>query len=183
MANDIQISKAAEDSAAFFTAVDRVDPPLFDNVIRPHRSMTPYGFAWLIGLVAFGFSLPMAALIGKIALWGMFPFILITLLALYYFVMRNYDDGTVNEHIRIWPDLIAVHRHNPRAPDQYWTANPFWVRMKMIDTKALENYITLTGGPRDIEIGAFLSPEERKDLFKDVDDGIRLALSHSGPKL
>jgi uncharacterized membrane protein len=182
MAHDKNISKAADDSAAFFTAIDRADAPLFDHIIRPHRSMTPYGFAWLIGLVAFGFSLPMAALIGKIAIWGMFPFILITLLGLYYFVMRNYADGTVREHVRIWPDLMAVHRHNPRAPDQYWICNPYWVRIKMADTKVLDNYITLTGGPRDIELGAFLSPEERKDLFNLIDDGLRLALTQSGPQ-
>lgn len=180
MANQTNISKAADDSAAFFAATSRPDTPLFDKKIHPHRSMNATGFAWLIGLVAFGFSLPMAALIGKVAIWGLFPFVMVTLLALYYFVMRNYADAELHEHIRIWPDLIAVQRHNPRKPDQYWHANPYWISIKMVDTKTLENYITLSGGPREIELGSFLSPDERITLFRDIDDGLKLALKYKG---
>ncbi len=34
----------------------------------------------------------------------------------------------------------------------------------------VENYVTLTGGGREVEIGAFLSEEERLSLFEDLSE-------------
>jgi uncharacterized membrane protein len=36
-------------------------------------------------------------------------------------------------------------------------------------------YVTLTGNGRTVEIGAFLSEEERKDLFNELSEALRLS--------
>lgn len=82
-------------------------------------------------------------------------------------------DRSVYEHIKLWPDLMTVHRYNPRTKDQYWQANPYWVRLKMRDTHTHQNYLTLTGGAREIELASFLSPEERVDLRYKIEQALK----------
>jgi uncharacterized membrane protein len=107
--------------------------------------------------------------IGKILL----PHILLALGLLWYFIRRNDRDHDIYEHIRIWPGLIAVHRHNPRKPDQYWQANPYWVKLKLRGTRIKESYLIITSGEREIELASFLSPKERVDLQNDVEAALK----------
>ena len=173
MAEPTNINQAEANASAFFVATDRDDPPLFEHYAKPIKSLPNTGFVWVIGLSAAMFTLPMLALLGTKALWVLLPHVLLALGLLWYFIRRNDRDREVYEHIRIWPDLIAVHRHNPRSPDQYWHGNPYWVTMKIRDTPTRESYLTMTGGKREIELAAFLSPEERVALKHKIEKVIR----------
>ncbi len=60
---------------------------------------------------------------------------------------------------------MGLTRHNPRHENQHWQANPYWVRVNLLPHGGpVENYLTLTGGPRDVELGAFLTAVEREQL-------------------
>lgn len=100
------------------------------------------------------------ALLGTMALWVFLLHLLLTLGLLWYFIRRNNRARDITEHIRIWPDLIAATRG---MPDQYWYGNPYCAKLKLRDTRTHENYLTMTGGEREIELGAFLSPKELVD--------------------
>ncbi len=134
---------------------------------------TNSGFVWIIGISAVGFTLPLLALLGTAALWMLLPHILLALGLLWCFIRRNDRDHDIYEHTRIWPDLIAVHRHNPRKPDQYWQANPYWAKLKLRYTHVQESYLIISGGKREIELGSFLSPKERVDLQNDVEAALK----------
>lgn len=164
--------QAEAHASAFFSATDRSDPTLFDHTARPIKSLPNTGFAWVIGISAVTFTLPLLVLLGTKALWILLPHLLLALGLLWYFIRRNDRDREIYEHIRIWPDLIVVHRHNPRRPDQYWQANPYWVRLKLQDNRIATNYLTMTGGEREIELAAFLSPEERVRLKRAIEDAL-----------
>jgi len=43
----------------------------------------------------------------------------------------------------------------------------------MQDTKLVENYLTLKGGPREIELGRFLGPERRAELYAELRAALR----------
>jgi len=168
-------SKADVEASAFFVAIDRPDAPLFDHYVKPIKSLSNQGFATVITLAAIAFTIPLLGLLGKIALWMMLPHLLLAIGILWYSIRRNDKDRDVYEHILIWKDLIAVHRHNPRKADQYWTGNPYWIKLKTRDTRTVESYLTLTGAKREIELGAFLSPAERialKHMIEDVVKGL-----------
>ena len=90
----------------------------------------------------------------------------LTLALLWILIRRNDKDAALCEHLRIWPDLIAVHRHEPKAADRYWSANSYWVTARIKDTQKTEAYLTQHGGPRDIELGAFLDLETRRALYQ-----------------
>lgn len=150
----------------------RSDPPALRLVLWPNRSMSRRTAGWLIGLLACGLAVPLLLLAGSHAAWGMLPFLAGALGALYLAFRRSYRDGRLCEELRLWPDLIAVERREPGGQVHRWQANPFWVRLRLDDGARIEKYLTLKGGGREIELGAFLSPKEREDLYLTLSDAL-----------
>lgn len=138
---------------------------LLHLILWPHRSMTRVGFAWVLLLTWLGFLIPLMAFLGTLALWTLLPFTLAALALLWWFIERNYRDGDLQEEVWVSSDLIRVERRERRHPQRDWEANPFWARLTLHpDTGPVPSYLTLTGAGREIELGAFLTPEERIDL-------------------
>ena len=113
--------------------------------------------------------LPLLALVGTPVMWGMLPFLIGAVALIWWALERSYADGRLTEVLTLWPDRLELVRHNPRAAAQHWEANPHWVRVELHrDGGPVENYLTLTGGGRAVEVGAFLSPGERARLYDDL---------------
>lgn len=148
----------------------RDDPPLMSVTLRPNRSLTPAVGTGLMGLLAAGLTVPLIGLAGTKAAWGMLPFLVAAFGALYIAIRRNQRDGRLTEELNVWDDLITVVRREPRGRVLSWHANPFWVRIRLHQNARLENYLTLQGNGREIELGAFLSPWERETLYRDLRD-------------
>ena len=69
---------------------------------------------------------------------------------------------------------MALRRQNPRGADQTWEANPHWVRVAIAEKGGpVPNYLTLSGAGRTVELGAFLAPEERAELYEELADMLR----------
>ena len=148
---------------------ERREPPLFARTLRPHRSMSATAGAWCLGLAAAGLTLPLLPLLGTRAGWGLLPFLLAALLGLDWAFRRSHADARLSEELRLWPDLITVVRREARGGRvRHWHANPFWVELRLHHDAALEKYLTLRGNGREIELGAFLSPDEREVLHRDL---------------
>ncbi len=161
-------AEGAGAEAATPDAFWRSDAPILALRLWPNRSLSRRGFAWVIGLVAAGIALPLLPLIGTKVALGLLPFLVAAPLALYVALRRSYYDGRLVEELRLWPDLMTVERREPRGTVRRWQANPFWVRPRLADNARIEKYLTLEGGGREIELGAFLSPPEREALYADI---------------
>ena len=136
----------------------------------PHRSLPMTGFVGIMAFTGCMFLVPLTPFIGTPVFWGLLPFLVAAMAALYLFFLRNYRDGELTEVLTVWSDRVALVRHNPRTPDQTWEANPYWIRLSLLpDRGPVGNYLTLNGGGREVELGAFLSPEEREALYDDLD--------------
>lgn len=151
----------------------RPDPapgaPVAELHAWPYRSLPRRGMVVFIGLTCCLVAMPLLAVIGSPVLWGLLPFLAIAIAGLWWAIERSYTDGTVLEELRLWPDRLCLTRHNPRAPRQDWEANPYWVRLHLHATGGpVEDYLTLKGNGREVELGAFLSPEERKSLHDEL---------------
>lgn len=167
---------ARSTTSAALAAADpfsRTDPPVLALTLWPNRSLTPRGSGWLIGLATVGFAMPLLALSGTGAAWGMLPFMVAVLAALYWAIRRSWRDGRLTEELRIWPDLITVVRREPKGTVRRWHANPFWVRARLYEDGRVEKYLTLEGAGREIELGAFLSPWERETLYSEILETLR----------
>jgi len=144
-------------------------------LLRPNISMGNRGFVRVIGLSAFFLALPLIGVLGTPVLWGLLPFLGLALWALWYALMRNRTDRESQQEIlRLTRDEIELTHMTPRKPPQHWKANPFWVNISLKEKGGpVENYLTLRGAGREVELGRFLSPEERATLHDDLSRALR----------
>ncbi len=170
-----KISPQAPDAMSGAFCVAKEDGAEYHLALTPNLSMGPVGFARVIAISAAFLALPLLGVLGTPVLWGLLPFAGLALWALWYALSRNSAERqTLREDLHLTRDTIEIHRTNPRQPPQHWQANPYWVRLKMIDKGAqVENYLTLEGAGRVVELGAFLSPEERATLYDDLSRALR----------
>ena len=132
--------------------------------------MTEQGFAWFILPTAALFSLPLLAVLGSPILWVLLGFIGFAVWAVWKAIRINQADRRIDEELRLWTDHAELV-HRPKNGDPLrWEANPYWVRVNLkSDGGPVENYLTLNGGGREVELGAFLSPEERSALKSELE--------------
>lgn len=166
------VTKGASDTSGALST------PTLLVTLWPHQSLTPKGFVVFMGVTAALFSLPLLSVVGTAALWFLLPFVGATVALVWAMLNRSWKDGTLREILTLTPEQISIERINPRAPAQRWAANPFWVRAEL-HPKPVENYLTLRGGDRDVELGRFLTPEERADLHRLLRDALAEAKAPS----
>lgn len=150
--------------------------PTPDNHLRlwPYRSLSPRGFVWFIGTTAALIALPLITMIGQPVWWGLLPFIAAALWAIWFAITRSNRDAAIVEDLRLTPDLITLHRQGPRQVQQRWEANPHWVQVNLYPTQGpVPQYLTLRGNGREVELGAFLSEDERVALQGELRDRLR----------
>ncbi len=143
-------------------------------LLWPYRSLPPQGFVWFIAVTALMISLPLIALLGSPVVWGLLPFVALAVAAMWWALQRNYRDREITEHLTIRSDQMTLVRIGPRGVRADWRANPYWVTAVLHPTAGpVPNYITLRGGDREVELGAFLSEAERLALHGEVADLLR----------
>lgn len=149
-------------------------PPEGDTrrlVLWPHRSLTRRGFVWFVGLTAALISLPLFAALGTVVLWGLLPFLAAAVAGIWWALRRSSLDGRLTEELTLTRGRAELVRREPSGRVRRWSAEPHWVRVEMHeDGGPVEHYLTLRGGGREVEIGAFLSPEERLALKSELID-------------
>ena len=163
---------APEKSGAFSFAAG--EAPFARLNLWPHRSLPRTGFVWFVGITSALFGLPLIGVIGTPALWGLLPYMLIVVAAIWWALKRSYRDGRLAEELSLWRDRVHLLRRPPGGEPLQWTADPYWVRVNLRETGGpVDNYLTLKGGGREVEIGAFLSPDERLALRGELLDALK----------
>jgi len=153
----------------------RGDAPVYAVTLWPHQSMTSGGFRGFVGVLAAGLALPVLSVWGTPVMWFLIPFMLAALALVVSLIRLNQRQRRLTETLRLWPDAMTVERREPDGRVRRWAANPYWVRLALTDTPAIERYLTLSGGDRTIELGAFLTPEERVALADEIEAALRRA--------
>ena len=136
--------------------------------------MTAEGFAaFILGTFLLA-AIPLTWMVGTVMFWGILPFMLAVLAGVYYALRKSNRDRQILEVLTVTPDRTHLVRHNPDGSDQNWEDNTYWVRVACHrDGGPVPFYVTLKGTAREVEIGAFLSEEERMALFSELDDQVR----------
>lgn len=135
----------------------------------PHESLTRRGMATFIICTFALILLPAMSVLGTPILWGLLPFLIGAVFAIFYAIQRNHKDRQISEVLTLTDDLAMLVRTEPNGRTQEWEANRYWTRVtKYDDAGPVPHYVTLKGANREVEIGAFLSEEERIALFGDL---------------
>lgn len=137
----------------------------------PHRSLSRRGFAGFILITSALISVPLYPLLGTMVLWGVLPFLILSVSGIWFALERSYRDGRLREVLHIDAEEIHLTRTSPSGHLQEWECESYWARAQMHKTGGpVPNYVTLSGKGREVEIGAFLSEDERVSLFDELTD-------------
>ena len=135
-----------------------------------HQSLGPKGFVGFVGITSIMLALPLITQIGHPGLWVLLPCLLVALAGLWAALTRNRQDRSVTEVLTLSADHVTLNRHGPRGLRQDWQANPHWLRLTLHPTGGpVPQYLTLSGGGRVVELGAFLTQAERVTLKAEIE--------------
>lgn len=135
----------------------------------PYRSLPRKGFVWFIAGTCALILVPMLSVLGSPVLWGILPFFVLAVWGLWAAISRSYRDAEIVEDLVLTRDRLSLTRHGPRGARKDWEANPYWVTLHLHGKGGpVPNYLTLKGNGREVELGAFLSEEERLTLRDDL---------------
>ncbi len=148
---------------------ERADPPLYRAELWPHRALQRSGLRIVMIVAALGFALPLAAVAGSLAFWGLLPFCLGGLWILWAGLAVSTREGELVEELFLWRDEIRVERREPRGRILRWQAFPGFVVANLRTDGPVPDYLTLTGGGREIELGTFLTAAERVALKSEIE--------------
>ncbi|PSL18961.1 putative membrane protein [Shimia abyssi] len=124
-------------------------------------------------------TIPLYGLLGTVLLWGILPFILIVVGGLWWGLERSYRDGDILEELSLSDDILTLRHRPPKGDPKTWECNIYWARVEMHVTGGpVPHYVTLSGNGRTVEIGSFLSEDERKSLYGELTDFLK---SHTTP--
>ena len=140
----------------------------------PHQSMNPKGFVLFIGVTFALLMVPLLPLLGSVVLWGILPFMLAALAAMWFALERNRRSAQILEVFTLSGDIAHLVRRNPRGDIQEWDCTRYWARATLHERDGpVPYYVTLSGNGREVEIGAFLSEEERRALFDELSRNLK----------
>ena len=142
----------------------------------PHQSLPPRGFVLFIGATCVMLTRPLLALRGSVLLWALLPFLLAAVAGVWFAIHRNRHAAQLRETLTLGPrEAYLLHEKRGAAPLE-WRCNRYWARAELHPASGpVSNYVTLSGNGRTVEIGAFLSEEERVALYQDLTVRLRAA--------
>lgn len=133
----------------------------------PYRSLPRRGFVWFIAVTVALLCLPLMAVVGTTVLWGLLPFMALAVWGIWAALQRSYRSGESREALLLDRDRLSLSRSDPGRPDRTWQTNSHWVRASLRNGPVAD-YLVLTDGRREVELGAFLTPDERRALCDEL---------------
>lgn len=143
---------------------DQTPAPVAELHAWPYRSLPRRGFVWFIMASVGLISIPVSALIGSPTLWVVLAFVVLAIWAVWTAIERSYRDGEILEELVIWPDRVTLRQSHRGRVTEPWEVNPHWLRVTRHHDHKIQDYLTLHGGPREVELGAFLTATERREI-------------------
>ncbi len=134
-----------------------------------HNSLPARGMAAFVLTTFTLISIPVLPLLGSPVLWAILPFTLAAVWGIYWALQRNHHARQIKETLVLGDTMAQLIRINPKGDVQEWDCDRYWTKVTKYDDEGpVPHYITLRGKGREVEIGAFLSEEERIALYDDL---------------
>lgn len=138
-------------------------------------------FRVFLGIVALFLTVPLIPVLGHASAWVIAGFLVLDFLLLYGMMQLTYRSGRVRETVTIWSDRMRIERVEPSGRCLEWEANPYWVRVEVVDTKRVPSYLMLCSSDRQVELGAFLTADERIELADELRGALNRAAGAANP--
>jgi len=139
------------------------DGVAFDAVLVPHRSLPRWGFILLIS----SFAVALAAIglsFWSLGAWPVAGFCGLEVFLVWGAFELNYRSGRRLETVRLDDAALRIDRIAPNGRSKYWAFEPGWVRVTIEYERDQSNRLVLSSHGRRLQIGAFLTDDERSNL-------------------
>ena len=134
----------------------------FSTSLRPHRSLPPVGFKWLIRVVVLAnlvIGLPMYLL----GAWPVLGFAGLDVALLWWLFHRNYADARRSETLEMTDRELVVTRVAPDGEREEHRLESYWLRIEQGER------LVLTSRGNRVVVGRFLAPAERRRVGKELE--------------
>ncbi len=141
------------------------DPILLSAVLHPAASLSGYGFSVLmVALCAVSFAAGYAFAVA--GAWPVLGFFGLDILLIYIAFRVSYRRARRYETVRLTANELAVEKIDPNGRTRRWEFQPYWLRVAIDDSPRYNGALTLSSHGKSLEIGAFLTPEERREVAR-----------------
>ena len=135
----------------------------------PHQSLPAKGMAAFILATFTMILIPVVTLLGSPVLWGLLPFALAAVWGMYFALQRNHHALKIEEVLTLDEEHAQLVRTEPSGAVREWDCNRYWTQINKYEKEGpIPQYVTLKGKGREVEIGAFLSEDERVALYGEL---------------
>ena len=141
--------------------------PIFEALLYPHRSLGRKGYTILIaGTAAIVFLYGLVFLV--IGAWPIFGFLGGEWLLFWFLFRKNHRGDDRAERIRLYADHLLFERYDRRGGHTTERLQPYWLNVILERAEEPDNALYLRSHGKSIQVGAFLSPHERRDLAAEL---------------
>jgi uncharacterized membrane protein len=154
---------------------DQVQPtptparPIFEALLYPRRSLGRRGYMIL--------TIGTAVIIGGYALvflllgaWPIFGFLGGEWFLFWYLFTHHHRGNARSERIRLYADHLVFERRDAKGAVVVERLQPYWLNVILERADEPDNALYLRSHGRSFQVGDFLSPDERRDLARELKD-------------
>jgi uncharacterized membrane protein len=129
----------------------------FSTSLRPHRSLPPEGFKWLIRVVLAA-NLVIGLPLYLLGAWPVMGFMCLDVALLWWLFQRNYLDARRSETLVLTDRELIVDRMAPYGEREQHRLDAYWLKVEQG-----ERLVVTSRGNR-VVIGRFLGPALRHEV-------------------
>ena len=156
------------------------DASLFEDTLRPHRSLGPAGFRALM-IAAICATTALSVPFYLMGAWPVVGFLGLDVAAIYFAFRLNFHAARACEHFRLTYFELTFARISAAGKRREWRLTPAWVRLERVDD---EDYgpqrLTLHSRGRSWRIASGVGPERKAQFAGEFARALRQA--RSGPR-
>ncbi len=149
----------------------RRKPAIFDLELRPSRPLQPKQL-WLVLAGVAATFLVLGARLLFLGAWPILPFMALDLALLAWALRESKRSGRQSEHLRLDADGLEYIRIAPHGAIRRRLLEAWWTKVELEDLGKYENRLWLKSRGDRLPLGSFLSPSERADIARVIEDGL-----------
>jgi uncharacterized membrane protein len=134
----------------------------FSTLLRPHRSLSPVGFKWLIRAVLLA-NLLVALPMYWLGAWPIAGFCGLDVALLWWLFDRNYFDARRRETLTLTDRELVLERVSPEGEREEHRLEAYWLKV-YVD----ERRLVLTSRRNRVVVGRFLAPDDRTRVANEL---------------
>lgn len=153
-------------------------PLYMDAEIRPNRSLSERGFVILVSAITVA-NVASAAVFVRMGAHYVTPFLGLDLLAVIVAFVASYRSGQIVERVQVSPTQVRITYETAKAHRVVWESPTAFTRItteRDEEDRVMSLRLALSG--RETSVAAALSPGERREFARALEEAISRARRH-----